>query len=77
MPLILLLIGLGVWVSPMLEQAFFGGDMRLFLTDHGIGFDQRNALVVGLAMGFAVILRFSPLQKMQFSQCRSTYRMAH
>ncbi|MFM2594202.1 ABC transporter permease subunit [Vibrio harveyi] len=55
MPLILLLIGLGVWVSPMLEQAFFGGDMRLFLTDHGIGFDQRNALVVGLAMGFAVI----------------------
>ncbi|SUP33018.1 phosphate ABC transporter permease [Vibrio parahaemolyticus] len=29
--------------------------MRLFLTNHGIGFDQRNSLVVGLAMGFAVI----------------------
>ncbi|MDV6252799.1 ABC transporter permease subunit [Vibrio sp. EA2] len=55
MPLLLLLIGLGVWLSPAIEQSFFGGDMRLFLTEHGVGFDQRNALVVGLAMGFAVI----------------------
>ncbi|BCN23330.1 ABC transporter permease subunit [Vibrio alfacsensis] len=55
MPVLLLLIVLGIWVSPTLEQHFFGGDIRLFLTDHGIGFDQRNALVVGLAMGFAVI----------------------
>lgn len=42
-------------ISPSIEQTFFGGDMRLFLTNHGIGFDQRNSLVVGLAMGFAVI----------------------
>ncbi len=55
MPVILLLIGIGVWISPSIEQIFFGGDMRLFLTNHGIGFDQRNSLVVGLAMGFAVI----------------------
>ncbi|EGQ9215568.1 MULTISPECIES: ABC transporter permease subunit [Vibrio] len=55
MPVILVLIGLGVWISPTIEQTFFGGDMRLFLTEHGIGYDQRNALVVGLAMGFAVI----------------------
>ncbi|MGR5530802.1 ABC transporter permease subunit [Vibrio alfacsensis] len=55
MPVILLLIGLGVWLSPSIEQIFFAGDIRLFLTEHGIGFDQRNALVVGLAMGFAVI----------------------
>ncbi len=55
MPVLLLLIGLGIWASPTIEQAFFGGDMRLFLTEQGIGFDQRNALVVGLAMGFAVI----------------------
>lgn len=53
MPVILLLIGIGVWISPSIEQTFFGGDMRLFLTNHGIGFDQRNSLVVGLAMGFA------------------------
>ncbi|PFG46276.1 phosphate transport system permease protein [Vibrio sp. ES.051] len=55
MPVILLLTGIGVWVSPTIEQTFFGGDMRLFLTEQGIGYDQRNALVVGLAMGFAVI----------------------
>ena len=43
-------------ISPWLEATFFGNDMRLWLTnDMGIDFDQRNALVVGFAMGFAVI----------------------
>ncbi|MGY0218467.1 ABC transporter permease subunit [Endozoicomonadaceae bacterium StTr2] len=42
----------GLWM----EHAFFGGDMRTWVTtDLGIPYDQRNALVVGLAMGFAVI----------------------
>jgi len=40
----------------MLEAAFFGGNMRGWLTNEvGIDFDQRNSIVVGLAMGFAVI----------------------
>ncbi len=39
-----------------LERVFFGGDMRSWITrDLGISFDQRNALVVGIAMGLAVI----------------------
>jgi phosphate transport system permease protein len=43
-------------LSPVLENYFFGGDVRQFITnDIGISFDQRNALVVGIAMGFAVI----------------------
>ncbi len=43
-------------MSPVLELWFFDGDMRNWLTnDLGIDFDQRNALVVGAAMGFAVI----------------------
>jgi phosphate transport system permease protein len=42
-------------MSGYLENWFFGGNMRAFLTDAGIDFDQRNALVVGIAMGFAVI----------------------
>lgn len=42
--------------SPAVEMAFFGGDMRGWVTnDLGISYDQRNALVVGIAMGFAVI----------------------
>ncbi|WP_299493634.1 ABC transporter permease subunit [uncultured Shewanella sp.] len=43
-------------ISPALELIFFGGDTRLYITNVlGITFDQRNALVVGIAMGFAVI----------------------
>ena len=43
-------------LSQPLEIAFFGGNMPLWLTDElGITFDQRNSLVVGIAMGFAVI----------------------
>ncbi|NTS78330.1 ABC transporter permease subunit [Catenovulum sp. SM1970] len=42
--------------SPVIESAYFGGDMRLYITDSlGIDFDQRNSFVVGIAMGFAVI----------------------
>jgi len=54
-PVVLLVGWLGVTASPFLELAFFGGDMRQWLTDQGITYDQRNALVVGAAMGFAVI----------------------
>ena len=55
-PVIILLIWLSFAVSLPLENLFFGGDMRKWLHDSlGIGFDQRNSLVVGLAMGFAVI----------------------
>ena len=54
-PVVLLLGGLCVWLSPMLEVLFFDGDMRQWFTDRGITYDQRNALVVGVAMGFAVI----------------------
>ncbi len=42
-------------LSHTLEGLFFGGNMRQWLTDHGITFDQRNALIVGIAMGLAVI----------------------
>lgn len=43
-------------LSDPLEAYFFNGDMRLWLTNEmGIPYDQRNALIVGIAMGFAVI----------------------
>lgn len=41
--------------STDIERWLFGGDVQVFLAQHGIDFDQRNALVVGFAMGFAVI----------------------
>ncbi len=39
----------------LVEQWLFDGDARLMLANFGIDYDQRNALVVGFAMGFAVI----------------------
>lgn len=41
--------------SPWVELWWFGGDMRQWMTDMGINYDQRNAMIVGVAMGFAVI----------------------
>jgi len=57
--LVPVLIGTAVMalrLSPLLEHWLFAGDMIGWLeNDLGIGFDQRNSLVVGIAMGFAVI----------------------
>ena len=55
-PVMLLAAYAAFSLSPWLEDAFFAGDIRQYITnDLGIDFDQRNALVVGIAMGFAVI----------------------
>lgn len=54
-PVVLLVGWVCVSMSPVIENLFFAGDMRQWLTDVGITYDQRNALVVGIAMGFAVI----------------------
>jgi len=56
MPVLAGLTALAMWLSYPMEVLFFGGDMPNWLANElGIPFDQRNAIVVGLAMGFAVI----------------------
>ncbi len=56
LPIVIITIIASFAISPVLESLFFGGDMRIWLThEMGIGFDQRNAIIVGLAMGFAII----------------------
>ena len=55
-PVVLALAWLSMPISDALEASLFGGNMRQWVSrDLGINFDQRNALVVGIAMGFAVI----------------------
>ncbi|MCW5723973.1 MAG: ABC transporter permease subunit [Maricaulaceae bacterium] len=54
-PFILLFGWICVEMNPVLQIAFFEGDMRQWLTDRGVTYDQRNAMIVGVAMGFAVI----------------------
>jgi phosphate transport system permease protein len=58
--LLLPLLALGGWVAfqvgPPIERLVFGGDLRAWIYETlGVTYDQRNSLVVGLAMGFAVI----------------------
>ena len=55
-PLILLLGWFSIAISHPLEIWLFGGDMRHWIeSELGMGFDQRNSMVIGVAMGFAVI----------------------
>lgn len=55
-PVVLAIVFVCVESSAPIERGLFDGDMRAWLTnDMGVSFDQRNALVVGIAMGFAVI----------------------
>ncbi|MEM7018305.1 MAG: ABC transporter permease subunit, partial [Pseudomonadota bacterium] len=54
-PVVLLLGWFSLAISYPIEQALFDGDMRIWLNQVGINFDQRNSIIVGVAMGFAVI----------------------
>ena len=54
-PVILIFGYLCLAASPWVEVWMFGGSMRQWFTNIGINYDQRNALIVGIAMGFAVI----------------------
>ena len=47
---------LSIWLGFQLERFLLAGDYRHFLLSTlGLTYDQRNSLVVGIAMGFAVI----------------------
>jgi len=55
-PVILLFGVLAFVLSTPIENLFFAGDLRFWISSElGINYDQRNAMVVGFAMGFAVI----------------------
>lgn len=55
-PVVGFLAWLSFAISLPVEELFFGGNMRSWITnDLGIDFDQRNSIVIGFALGFAVI----------------------
>ena len=55
-PFLFLAAWLGAHAGGPLEGHLFAGDIKQWLFDrHGITFDQRNCIVVGIALGFAVI----------------------
>ena len=55
-PVIALSFVLVQYLSTPLEAAFFAGDSKLWLYNHfGMRVDQRNSIIIALALGFAVI----------------------
>ncbi len=55
-PVVVLVLWGTMALSQPLEELFFGGNLPRWLAQElGITYDQRNSLVVGIAMGFAVI----------------------
>ncbi len=54
-PVIALAVAVSLWLNGPAERFLFQGDYKMWLAAVGLDFDQRNALVVGFAMGFAVI----------------------
>ncbi len=55
-PLVILVVWFSFSLNHPLEAWLFGGNTQQWLdTELGVSFDQRNSLVVGIAMGFAVI----------------------
>ena len=74
-----LIVG-GGWLAtrlaPFVEATFFGGDLRLWLASVGLPYDQRNCLVVGVAMGFAVIPIIFTISEDAFSSVPSNLTAA-
>lgn len=55
-PVVAFLAWFSFALSLPVEELFFGGNMRGWITnDLGIDFDQRNSIVIGFALGFAII----------------------
>lgn len=54
-PFVLLAGWILLQLSPFIELSLFNGDMRSWLNQQGFSYNQRNALVIGVAMGLAVI----------------------
>ena len=56
LPVIVLVFGTSIMFSNEISSLVFNGDFKdFFFTKTGTPYDQRNAIVVGFAMGFAVI----------------------
>ena len=76
-PMLLLGGWLAMAVAPWVEGIVFAGDARQWLsTTLGMTYDQRNSLVVGLAMGFAVIPIIFTISEDAFSSVPSNLTAA-
>jgi phosphate transport system permease protein len=76
-PMLVLGAALALQLGPVVERAFLAGDARQWIsTTLGVTYDQRNSLVVGLAMGFAVIPIIFTISEDAFSSVPSNLTAA-
>ena len=55
-PVVSLAIAISIWLGPTIEAVFFGANFQQWIfTNLGVTYETRNSLVVGFALGFAVI----------------------
>lgn len=72
---------LGFWLAqalgPAVEAVFFGGNYKQWVFDvFGKQFEQRNSIVIGIAMGFAVIPIIFTISEDAFSNVPTTFKSA-
>jgi phosphate transport system permease protein len=76
-PMLLAAVWLAHTVGPTIERWLFASDVRFWLKEAlGLTYDQRNCLVVGLAMGFAVIPIIFTISEDAFSSVPSNLTAA-
>lgn len=76
-PLLLCAAWFATAIGPTVEGWVFAGDLRLWLKEAwGLTYDQRNCLVVGIAMGFAVIPIIFTISEDAFSSVPSSLTAA-
>ncbi|MCX6538197.1 MAG: ABC transporter permease subunit [Acidobacteria bacterium] len=76
-PMLLAAVWLTHEMGPSLERWLFTGDARFWLKETlGLTYDQRNCIVVGLAMGFAVIPIIFTISEDAFSSVPSNLTAA-
>jgi phosphate transport system permease protein len=76
-PLVLLGFWLAQQLGPSVEAMLFGGNYRQWVFEtFGQQFEQRNSLVIGIAMGFAVIPIIFTISEDAFSNVPTSFRSA-
>lgn len=76
-PLLLLGFALAQGLGPIVEAALFRGDYKQWVFDvFGQQFEQRNSIVIGIAMGFAVIPIIFTISEDAFSNVPTAFRSA-
>jgi phosphate transport system permease protein len=76
-PLLMVAGWLSLQIGPTVENWLFAGDARAWIQSAlGLTYDQRNCLVVGLAMGFAVIPIIFTISEDAFSSVPSSLTAA-